>query len=262
MDLTFVTCIYDLSKYRIFPTEERSFGYYLKFAKEFILKSRVNLCIFTSSDLAPILSELSYAKIYIVEFDDLSITKNDNLRKNYKAMFNKLIASEKDINTKFIPEQIFLYLSKFYFLERILEDNPYNTSHVGFIDFGINHRPLINENDGSIDILHQISKNPRPHLAFPIFQDDTIDDTTLFCTWMCTCSGGIITIPITEIDIIKQIRSQIPELIEQGYLPYDETLLYKQFMLNSKSMSCYKSRADYSTILTDYINKPDFYFRY
>jgi len=111
---------------------------YLKFADEYILKLPYNLIVFTDSiDVEDYIREKRKEKLYIlnVPFEDTYYYKHLTTLVELQSKFN-IINGNREHET---PLYIILNNNKFYFMEKAIELNPFNSEHFIWIDFGINH---------------------------------------------------------------------------------------------------------------------------
>ena len=260
-ELTYVTCLFDLSQYRRTPTGERNALHYLKYAKSFILRVDMPIYIFTSHEFyheiynfrkSLNLEDKTY--IHIVNLEDLPIFRQEKLRENYNIILEYYNSINKWCTVKFIPEYIYLILSKFYFLKKASVDNIFNTKNIAWIDFGINHREKIDPRELNPGILLDIESYTPQNLTFPIFTQRDIPENVLLKQWNSVSAGGFIIMPVNKHPILDTIMDKINQYIKQGYLVYDETMLYAIYKNPEIECCGYLTSSNYDKILVDYIN--------
>ena len=260
--LTYVTCLFDLSPFRRNYTKERNARHYIEYAKTFVLKVDCPLYIFTSSEYyleiyeyRKSLNLLDKTYIHVINLFDLPLFKHTQLRDNYTKIKEYYDSINKWCTVKFIPEYIYLILSKFYFLKKGCVDNIFNTKAVAWIDIGINHREKIDPLELNVQILYDISKNIPTELCFSIFTEKDIPEKELLKQWISVSSGGFIIIPVNKHSELDKINEKIICSINKGYLVYDETILYSVYKDSNINCKTYMTSSNYDKILIDYLNK-------
>ena len=140
-NVTIVTMFYDIRKkegnYDMNNPLNRGIEKYCKLANEFILKIPISLIVF---------SDCPECIEYIEQHNKDAIIINEPFENAY---YYKHYSKLQELQTKFhiingnitqeTPMYIILNNNKFYFMEKAIELNPFNSTHFIWMDFGINH---------------------------------------------------------------------------------------------------------------------------
>jgi hypothetical protein len=111
---------------------------YCKLASEFLLKLDYNLIIFTDSDEVIKYIEDERKDRYIIineRFENTYYYKHLDILTELQRKFTILNGNVKQET----PMYIILNNNKFYFMEKAIELNPFNSNHFVWMDIGINH---------------------------------------------------------------------------------------------------------------------------
>jgi hypothetical protein len=263
--LTLVTGLFDLTPYRNPPnTTERTVEDYLRKGEEFLLRVDLPLCVFACKKAAPRIMEIrkslgfgEITRVYEMELRDLPIFQETALLDSYERLKQHYIEIGKWWTLRFIPEFLYLILSKFDFLHRICEENPFDTTHAAWVDFALNRREKIHDEERCVEIFHKIRDHLRPKLAFGVFTNREITEETLLNGWIAVCAGALITAPVAKKQEVAKIFALAKQKIREGRVPYDETILYfAAFHDPTIECDCYKTSGNYNRVLVDYIHGP------
>lgn len=138
---TIVTALYDIrSKEDNNSDNVRKLDHYLKLGSE-LLKLEIPIIIFTEANILDRIKELrpkefdNITKIITVDLEDTLFYKDIHRLKNNLNKFKITnINTEKDTPLYFIVNN-----NKFYFISQSIEQNPFDSSHFLWMDFGICH---------------------------------------------------------------------------------------------------------------------------
>lgn len=140
MSITLVTAFYDLNKYEKRPSD-RNRSNYLEWA-EFLFKLKINIVFFVEEDDKNyiIYKRMTYGnedRTKVISRNLLELPWNGNNRDI------EIYLKEHPIKNGTKDKDSNMYLSltwnKTYFVDEIIDDNPFNSEYFGWIDFGIYH---------------------------------------------------------------------------------------------------------------------------
>lgn len=138
MDLTFVTCFYDLNKFELRPSLKTKENYMVW--AEFLFQLDMNIVFFVSNEDYPLIFEkrmqyglLEKTLIIAREFSDLKFYCLRDELAEYKKE-NPILNSEPNKDS---PNYIILTWNKIFFVEEVINLNHFNSTHFGWIDFGL-----------------------------------------------------------------------------------------------------------------------------
>jgi hypothetical protein len=143
---TIVTMIYDIRKIELCNNDRnRKVNKYLELAQEFILLLPYPVIFFIDDD------DIETYKYIYNSRNELNLLQLTNICKISftKTYFYKYLSRLEELQRHFIirngelkhetPLYIILTNNKFFFMEKAIELNPFNSSHFIWMDFGINH---------------------------------------------------------------------------------------------------------------------------
>lgn len=126
-----------------------------------------------------------------------------------------------------------IMLSKFQFIKETMETNPFQTSHVGWIDINLFNKTCNNslnymKND-IYDMLQKISYNPKPKFSIQILncwkREDYIDLKHFYSSYKWIVAGCFWTTDLeTGKDIIEKLISKSIEITNLGFGHADEMM--------------------------------------
>lgn len=141
---TIVTMFYDIREkenHKYKSEYNRSIDTYFEFAKNFILKLPYNLIIFTDNKKC-----INFIKNERINLKEKTYIYNKSFERTYFYKYNDKL---NELQTQFkifnghleheTPQYIILNNNKFYFIEKAIDLNPFDSSHFIWMDFGINH---------------------------------------------------------------------------------------------------------------------------
>ena len=145
---TIVTMFYDIRKLEnIDPNANRQKNKYFELSKQFLLKLPYPLIIFTDADASEELIEMIHSERdkYMDRTQIIQLDLKDTYFYKYLDQIGELQKKytiyNGDLNHE-TPLYIILNNNKFCFMEKAVENNPFNSSHFVWCDFGINHVAL------------------------------------------------------------------------------------------------------------------------
>jgi len=221
---------------------------YLKFADEYILKLPYNLIVFTDSiDVADYIREKRKEKLYIfnVPFEDTHYYKHLTTIVELQSKFN-IINGNREHET---PLYIILNNNKFYFMEKAIELNPFNSEHFIWIDFGINH----------------VAKNPEKINEWFLFIPDkikqlcinpyieNIDNKTMFKYIYHHIAGGLFS--GSKENLLKYcnlFKEKTEQIYSEEWYQIDEAVMTMVQRENPDLFDLYYG--DYQGIISNYIS--------
>ena len=183
MSITLVTTYYDLNKYEKRPSD-RTQSNYMKWG-EFVLKLDINLVFFVDKELYPEIYKkrkehklLHKTLIICRSYDQMPWTANnpdiqryiDARKMNYKKSF-------KNGATYYT-----ITWNKMYMMEEVIDLNPFDTDHFGWIDFGI-YRVVKNDLPKTLDNNFFLPWDDKMHIMeLEWTADDEISDLQKFAS--------------------------------------------------------------------------------
>jgi hypothetical protein len=146
---TFVTALIDLEEKR--PDGKDSNRYFELF--NLLASTGIPLCVYISQKFDDKLKTISnkYSNVKIMKIVNLSDTWTYNIANKYKLNLPNNRCLIKDTNNYMIAIN-----SKIEFSHNAIHNNPFNTNHFAWIDFGIFH--VFHNHKSSTDMLVKISK--------------------------------------------------------------------------------------------------------
>ena len=213
---TIVTMFYDIRKFdNTHVNDNRQKNKYIELAQQFILLLPYPIIFFIDDE-----DNETYNIIYNIR-NELNLLHFTHIFKFdfKKTYFYKDLLKLEELQTKFFihngdlkhetPFYIILTNNKFYFVEKAIELNPFNSSHLIWMDFGINHvaknTELIHEWITKVpDKIKQLCINPYIENAEPKKYFENI--------WH-NCAGGLFSGSkenlLKYVELFKQKTEQI-----------------------------------------------------
>jgi hypothetical protein len=150
-------------------------------------------------------------------------------------------------------------ISKFYFLQRAIMLNPFQTSHMAWIDFSLLGK-VINGSNNYIneDIYEKINiicQNPRPKFTIQILQiwspEDYQNLREFYSIYRWIACGGFFTMDIqTGLNIILKIIDKVIEITENGYGHGEESFF--SYIIDENLDSFNLTIGDYQDMIHNY----------
>lgn len=222
--ITFVTSFFDLGK-RENNTERRQVQVYLEKGL-FLLGLDINLVIFIEEQFVDYVTEhrkafMEKTKIIPMKFEDLHYYQHyDEIVENLKLHPIHNSSSYKDT-----PNYIILMWEKLEFVKRVIEDNPFKSDYVGWIDFGLTHvattrKCLTNETFKKVPEKIKIMKLRE-------FSYNEFNDLKTYYSYLRgIMAAGYITGSIENMLIFHRLMNiEINRCLEMKVAPVDEQIL-------------------------------------
>jgi mannosyltransferase OCH1-like enzyme len=221
---------------------------YLKYANEFILNLSCNLILFTDSDdIIEYIKNKRKEKLHIfnIPFEETYYYKHLHKLTDLQNKFN-ILNGHKDHET---PMYIILNNNKFYFMEKAIELNPFNSNHFIWIDFGINH---VAKNTEKInEWIFRIPDKIKQLCINPYIED--IDNKIMFQNIYHHMAGGLFSGSKDNLlkycNLFKQKTEQI--YLENWY-QIDEAVMTMVQRENPDLFNLYYG--DYTGIISNYLS--------
>jgi hypothetical protein len=221
---------------------------YCKLASEFLLKLDYNLIIFTDSDEVIKFVEDERKDRYIIlnePFENTYYYKDLDILAELQKKFTILNGNVKQET----PMYIILNNNKFYFMEKAIEQNPFNSSHFIWIDFGINHvaknYEKINEWISCIpDKIKQLCINP--------YVED-VDNKLMFRNIYHHMAGGLFS--GSKENLLKYcnlFKQKTEQIYSEDWYQIDEAVMTMVERENPNLFDLYYG--DYQGIISNYIS--------
>lgn len=229
----------------------RSFDEYLSHASA-LLKTGIPLIVFTQAKILPHLlairpgrcapafgSQVSVAddsdsaqiEYRIVDFDRLPLFPWwSHLRKTF---VNDYRSKGRVNDSKDTPGYLILMNSKWDFVNLVSSENPFSTSHVGWVDIGLAHC------NPEVSLLRCITSAPHPRelticMEFPGASPPPLDEIPR--RWWGRIMFGLWTIPRELVEQHWRVcTTEFRKLAENSYYPFENEVLY--WILNTKADS-------------------------
>jgi hypothetical protein len=250
---TIVSMFYDIREKEGNKTDSllnRGLKKYCELAKNFILDLPYNLIIFTDNE-------------YVISFIESQRTNTKSKTYIYKLDFSntyfyKDLARLEELQSQFIihngnikqetPLYIILNNNKFFFMEKAIDLNPFNSTHFIWMDFGINHvaknTELIHEWITQIpDKIKQLCINPYIENAEPKKHFQTI--------WH-NCAGGLFSGSKENLNkYIRLFKKKTEQIYNEGWYQIDEAVMTMVQRENIELFDFYYG--DYEGIISNYL---------
>lgn len=208
-NLTLVSCYYDLKS--IDKIERRSPDDYFEYVLK-LLELNVNLVIFIEPKFYDKLLKMCNNKVKVIplEFEELyGYQYIDNIKLN---LGHNPILNRND--NKDTYNYIALIWSKLDLVMKVIEDNPYKSTHFGWIDFGLFHTAVPPNNDLFNDVPNKIKL---------MMIDNIKVDENYFSTIKPCCACGLITGRHDNLTLLnEQFNKTITSYLIQGYVSTEE----------------------------------------
>ena len=265
-NFTLVTSYIDLNKYE-YRSVKKSREEYLRLS-EFVLKLRLNIVFYVEEDLVEYISN-KRREYNLIDKTIIKTIKLEQLK--YHEMIEKLNELskyyykflDKDLYYKLTGRYLLIGWNKFFLIEKIIEENPFNSDYFGWIDFGLMHianiDPIIMENE---IVENVISPNT------PLFKIMEINSQSkyvmqnlneylkIFNVMAC---GYFTAGKEIMLKVIKLFKEKLEFIIENNTVMIEESIIGIIFAENIELFSIYYG--GYSNILCNYqkIRNLDFY---
>ena len=251
---TIVTMFYDIRKIEKNEINEKNKKKYVDLSQQFILKLPYPIIFFIDDEDNEIYDIINkYRKIYnLLKFTNII---KYNLKNTY---FYKDIEKIKELQHKYsiknsslskdTPLYIVLNNNKFFFMEKVIELNPFNSSHFIWMDFGINHiaknTELIHDWINCVpDKIKQLCINP---------YIENIEPKKYFENIWHNCAGGLFSGSkenlLKYIELFKQKTEQI---YNEDWYQLDEAVMTMVQRENTELFDFYYG--DYEGIISNYL---------
>jgi len=220
-DVTVVTSFYDIRNMENNTSKNKTTDTYLEKGK-FILELPCNLIIFTEEKFREFI--IDHRK----DFLDKTVIITQPLDETYYWKYKEIICKLQDTyiitnrdKYKDTPLYIILIYSKFYFLEKSIELDPYNTSKFLWIDFGITH---VAQNSNLIyNWLGKISDKIRLMEMVPYNSENPKE---YFKKIYHNHAAGLISgSKAYMLNFIDLFRNLVNKVIDNGWYQLDEALI-------------------------------------
>lgn len=245
--LTLVTAFFDLAKRE--ASSRRTADDYIKHGK-YILSLPHNLVVFIDPEFYWIVWEerkkhnlLHKTAIYPIRLEDLPY---------YQLRERMIIARTKNpthngSTIKDTANYMITMWSKFYFMQMITEKNPFNTTHFGWIDFGLTHVANIKYVDHAFENIPEQFKI----LILKWFTRDELNDPSYFLMNRGNIACGYFTASRdVMLKVCSSFRDQAISILDKGFAPTDEQILPFLIDCNPDLFTFYYG--DYDGILSNY----------
>lgn len=253
--ITYVTCFYDLKNRD--KINRRSKEEYMEYAK----------LIFAIKKPMIIYTELEYfweiyngrkkynnqhnTLIIIKRFEDLPYYKFKNLLDYFKNVKHNEIFLKNEKDT---PNYFIITWSKFFFLREIILNNPFNTTHVGWIDFGINHLNISGhtpEAAGSHDIENFIIPDKIKVGIITGFGQTEINSDTFYTSFKGVVLGGLFIGKNDNVLILTDLfNNEIYTFLSKELSPFEESIMAKIIITHMDLFTFYFG--DYKNIIKNF----------
>lgn len=255
-NLTLVTGYWDLGKLESRPSDKNK-EMYFKWA-DFLFKLDINLVFFVSKeDNMTIWRERRkyghLAKTLIInrDFEELKLFY---LRDDFQKMLTKNpyhIREQKIMSANYAV----IANSKLFLLEEVMKMNPFDTTHFGWIDFGIYHVASYESIPEKVeDILKPLGKKIRILQLASILEKEIVDIKKFCMSRQYKIAGGLFIGEQNHIsELIQEFKKIFFELISQEVCTLEEEIIavimqtkrelfnpsyghYKQIIVNHKKI--------------------------
>lgn len=236
---TLVTCLFDLKK--IDNTDRKSIDEYLSHA-EFTLSLPYNFIIYTEPELFWKIWKMR--KVHKLLDKTIIITKTLESLPYYKykdhiKLLHELNPIEGIDPKKDTPNYFVLQWSKFTFLDEAIANNPFNASHIMWIDCGIAYRA----NKKNYQTLNKggyfspFANLPDHKIKISIFNMWNLDEVSKVSSYKLNIrviDGGYFGGNIHTLKIIsKHFKQELNNALVNSFAPHEDTILAHVFIANT-----------------------------
>ena len=251
---TIVTTYYNIRKMENNSLDNvKTDSNYLELANQFILQLPYNLIIFIDDN-----EEYEYIYSFIIE-KRLYKEKTFIYKESFKeTFFYKDINKINDLSKKYMiynrnlnkdtPHYVILNYNKFYFMEKAIEINYFNSTHFLWLDFGINH---VAKNPEIIhDWIFKIPNKIKQMCLNPYLEND---DYKIFFRYIYHhTSGGLFSGNIENMKkYIQLFKNKVEQLYSDNWYQIDETIMTMIQRENPDLFEFYYG--DYQGIISNYL---------
>ena len=252
---TIVTMFYNIRKIdKTNINDNKQQSKYIELAQQFILQLHYPIIFFIDDEDTEIYESIYNARKSDELFKFTNIIKI-NLKNTY---FYKDLSRLEELQTQFIiinstlskdtPLYIILNNNKFFFMEKAIDLNPFNSSHFIWIDFGINHvaknTELIHEWITQIpDKIKQLCINP---------YIESVEPKKHFQTIWHNCAGGLFS--GSKENLLKYIclfKEKTEQIYNEDWYQIDEAVMTMVQRENIELFDFYYG--DYEGIISNYL---------
>ena len=239
---TFVTCLFDLSDWEGDPstsTHRRRViegdGGYLHLARR-LLAQPVPLVIFTEpstrDSLAAIRPPDAMTTYHVLQLTDLPLFARiypelcELFARRYRALVNPI---------KDTPSYIVTINSKWSFLKRVAESNPYHTPYIAWIDIGLYH--VVGD---ELDLLTMLSAGETRHpsglcFGMPYMKEHIPPRDEIMRRFWGRIAGGFWTMPLPHAVVWERLcSSYLCRAVAEGYYPFECEVLLRLLVRTGK----------------------------
>lgn len=227
---------------------------YMNHAKQFILTLPYPLLVFTDDDntiefVSRVRNETKYSNKKTVIYKKLleetyyyrHLDKLTELQKTY-TIFNGHLDHET-------PLYIILNNNKFDFIETAIQNNPFNSKHFIWMDFGINHVALNTEKIN--EWINRIPDKVRQMCINPYI--DNIDNKTMFQYIYHHTAGGLFTGSKENLlTYARLFREKTEQIYSEGWYQIDEAVMTMVQRENPDLFDLFYG--DYNGIISNYLS--------
>jgi hypothetical protein len=252
---TIVTMFYDVRKMENSHADDnRQKNKYFELSKQFILKLPYPLIIFMDEDnnsefLNLIFTErgkyMDKTQIIKIKFQDTFFYKYlDRITElqNHFTIYNGDLKHET-------PLYIILNNNKFFFMETAINENPFNSSHFIWCDFGINH--VAQDYDNIHEWILIVPDKIKQLCINPYIEN--INDKDMFCNIYHHTAGGLFSGSsenlLTYCDLFKK---KVEQIYNENWYQVDEAIMTMVQKENPELFDFYYG--DYQGIISNYLS--------
>lgn len=249
---TIVTMFYNIRhKERQMSEKIKSAHVYGDLARTFILKLPYPMTIYTDdSDMIKIINEErreyeNITKIYDIKLEDIYyfgyLDRIQELQKTYK-IYN--INQDKDT-----PLYVAISNNKFSFVEKTINDNPFNSKHFVWLDFGINH---VAKNCEEIhNWIHQIPDKVRQLCINPYVE--RVNHCDIFHNIYHHMAAGLFTGSADNLlQYCQLFKNKIVQIYSENWYQLDEAIMTIIHHENPELFDLFYG--DYMGIISNYLS--------
>jgi hypothetical protein len=247
---TFVTGYFDITKYEDASKQikDRPPNFYLHSCNT-TLSVNANLVIFTEEKFKPILEKLrpdhlkNNTKFIICNFEDFHLYKYRNkIAENRKK---NLIADPRNTVSYYL-----CCMTRYSMVKQVTELNPFNSTHFGWIDFGIERQGF--KNASSLDNVIHLYRDKVSACYINYIPQKTVDNLKEYFQWgRCAIASGFFTGNLKNIQkFCRLVELQFITYVELGFGHADEQLFSPIYFSNPDLFHFYFG--DYRSIITNY----------
>jgi hypothetical protein len=250
---TIVTMFYDIRKIENDESNKNKYKY-IELAQQFILTLPYPIIFFIDDEDIETYNIINNTRKNIELFKFTIIIKI-NIKNTYfykdlsilQELQNTYVINNINLN-KDTPLYIILNNNKFFFIEKTIELNPFNSSHFIWMDFGINH---VAKNP---ELIHEwITKVPDKikQLCINPYIENT-EPKTYFANILHNCAGGIFSgSKENMIKYIQLFKEKNEQIYNENWYQLDEAVMTMVQRENHELFDFYYG--DYEGIISNYL---------